>query len=126
MARRKFRDIATIAGLVQQGHPGQNYSNKHLQANSGIIFNVFQDYDPNNPLFLQAFEEVVSLQIDYERLTETMQRINQQKIQLKYPPQPTPFGFPIMVEGIREKLTTESLVDRVAKMQVQLEKYAAG
>ena len=126
LARRRFRDIATISGLVYKGLPGQQYNNKHLQTNSGLLFNVFSDYDPDNLLIRQAYEEVTDLHIDRERLDETMRRINTQKITLKYPPQPTPFAFPIMVDGLRGKLSTEKLVDRVAKMRIQLDKYARG
>ncbi|MEM8895078.1 MAG: ligase-associated DNA damage response DEXH box helicase [Bacteroidota bacterium] len=124
LARRRFRDIATISGLVYQGLPGHQYNNKHLQTNSGLLFNVFSDYDPDNLLIKQSFNEVTDRHIDKERLYETMTKINNQRIELKYPPQPTPFAFPIMVESLREKLSTEKLVDRVAKMQIQLDKYA--
>jgi len=48
MARRRFRDIAGIAGLVFQGFPGKQMKAKHMQANSGLFFSVFEEYDPNN------------------------------------------------------------------------------
>lgn len=124
MARRRFRDIATIAGLVFQGFPGKNVPNKHLQANSQIIYKVFEEYDKDNLLLKQAMDEVITLQMEQSRLQESVARINQQKIELKYPPRPTPFAFPIMVESIRERLSTESIEDRVRKLQQQLEKFA--
>ena len=126
LARRRFRDIATIAGLIQQGYPGQNVNNKHLQSSAGILFKVFEEYDPGNLLFEQAFQEVIEQHLEKDRLTETMREINQKEIKLKYPPRPTPFSFPIMVDGLRERLSSEKLTDRIAKMQIQLEKYAAG
>ncbi len=121
MAKRKFRDVATIAGLIFQGYPGKNITARHLQASSGIIYKVFQDYDEENLLMKQAMDEVITLQLDKERMLEAMERINQQKIILKETPNPTPFAFPIMVDGIREKFTSEELVDRIAKMQIQFE-----
>lgn len=123
MAKRKFRDIATISGLVFQGYPGKFLTNKHLQASSQILFDVFREYDPENLLIQQAMNEVITLQLEQSRLMQALERINQQKILLKYPPKPTPFSFPIMVDRLREKLTTERLIDRVTRMQVQLEKY---
>ena len=126
MARRRFRDIATIAGLVFHGFPGKNISNKHLQANSQIIYKVFEEYDKDNLLLKQAMDEVITLQMEQSRLLEAMQRINSQKIVLMHPPRPTPFAFPIMVESLRERLTSESIEDRVLKLQQQLEKYAQG
>ncbi len=124
MARRRFRDIATIAGLVFHGFPGKNISNKHLQANSQIIYQVFEEYDKENLLLKQAMDEVITLQMEQSRLLEAVHRINTQHIVLRHPPRPTPFAFPIMVESLRERLTTESIEDRVIKMQQQLEKFA--
>ncbi|MFA0964635.1 ligase-associated DNA damage response DEXH box helicase [Roseivirga sp. BDSF3-8] len=124
MARRRFREIAAIAGLIFQGYPGKPITNKHLQASSGVLYDVFQEYDPDNLLIKQAEEEVLSLQIEQSRLTEAIHRINQQQLIIKNPPKPTPFAFPIMVDRLREKLTSEKLEDRILKLQLQLEKYA--
>lgn len=121
MAKRKFRDVATIAGLIFQGYPGKNISNKHLQATSGIIYKVFEEYDGDNPLVKQAIDEVMTLQLDQSRFKEAMDRINRQRIILKYPEKPTPFAFPIMVDRLRDKFTSETLADRVRKMQLQFE-----
>lgn len=126
MARRRFRDIATIAGLVFIGYPGKIISNRHLQANSQIIYKVFEEYDKDNLLLKQALDEVITLQMEQSRLVEAVRRINNQKIELRYPPRPTPFSFPIMVDSLRERLTTESIEERVIKLQQQLEKFAAG
>jgi ATP-dependent helicase Lhr and Lhr-like helicase len=124
MAKRKFRDIAAISGLVFQGFPGKNISNKHLQSSSQTIFQVFSQYEPNNLLFKQAMDEVVSLQFDMQRLQDAVKAINQQKLVLKYCVKPTPFAFPIMVDRLRSKLSSEKLIDRVLRMQKQLEEYA--
>ena len=124
MARRRFREIATIAGLVFHGFPGKNISNKHLQANSQIIYKVFEEYDKENLLLKQAMDEVITLQMEQSRLIEAVCRINSQKIELKYPARPTPFAFPIMVDSLRERLSTESIEERVKKLQLQLEKFA--
>ncbi len=125
LARRKFRDVATIAGLIFQGYPGKNVKARHLQASSDIIYKVFEEYDPDNRLLQQAMEEVMSQQFEQSRLLEAMRRINQQKIVLKETLQPTPFAFPILVDSIRrQNLSSEQINDRIAKMQVQLERYA--
>jgi ATP-dependent Lhr-like helicase len=47
-------------------------------------------------------------------------------IAFNYLEKPSPFACPILVDALREKLTSEQLEDRVAKMQLQLEKYAEG
>lgn len=126
MAKRKFRDIATIAGLVFQGYPGQNKKEKHLQASAGLIYDVLNQYEPDNLLLLQAHREVLDFSFSQSRLVETLERINQQKIVVKYPPKPSPFSFPILVDRLREQLSSESLEQRVERLARQLESAAKG
>ena len=121
MARRKFRDIAAIAGLVFKGYPGQPVRDKHLQSSSQLFFDVFHDYESHNLLLLQAFEEVMDFQLEEARMRRALERIAKQKIIIKEPDKPTPFAFPIMVDRTREKLTTEGLEDRIKKMLLQFD-----
>jgi ATP-dependent helicase Lhr and Lhr-like helicase len=116
MARRKFRDIAAISGLVFKGYPGKPVKDKHLQSSSQLFFNVFNDYEAHNLLLRQAFEEVMDFQLEEARLRRALERITNQKITITNPDKPTPFAFPIMVDRMREKLTTEKLEDRIKKM----------
>jgi ATP-dependent helicase Lhr and Lhr-like helicase len=122
MARRKFRDIAVIAGLVFQGYPGRQIKTKHLQSSSGLFFDVFRDHESDNLLFKQAYSEILDHQIEFARLHETLRRIAGQRVILKYPDKPTPLAFPIMVDRLREKLSSEKLEDRIRKMTIQFEK----
>lgn len=120
MARRRFRDIAHIGGLVFTGYPGQPMKNKHLQASTSLLFEVFSEYEPDNLLVRQAYNEALAFQLEEFRLREALQRISGQSIVLKTIERPTPFAFPIMVDSMgREKLTTETLEERVAKMARQ-------
>ncbi|SHF88522.1 ligase-associated DNA damage response DEXH box helicase [Flavisolibacter ginsengisoli] len=120
MAKRKFRDIAVIGGLIFQGYPGEHKKTRHLQASAGLLFNVFNEYDPNNVLIRQAFQEVFDQQMEEVRLREMLQRIQHSRIIITYPQRLTPFCFPIKVDSMRENLTSEKLADRVKRMQNQL------
>jgi ATP-dependent Lhr-like helicase len=123
MAKRKFRDIASISGLIFRGFPGKNIKEKHIQASSSILFDVFTEYDPENLLLQQAHREVIEHQLEEERLYNSLKKINQQKIIYNKTSNPSPFAFPIMVDRLREKFSTETIEERVAKMQLQLEKF---
>lgn len=122
MARRKFRDIANISGLVFSGYPGKAVKTRHLQASGSMFFNVFMENDPDNLLLKQAYEEVLNDQLEEVRLRAALHRINNHRIVIQPLQQPSPFAFPILVERLREKLTSEKLEDRVRKMQVQMTK----
>jgi ATP-dependent Lhr-like helicase len=122
MARRRFRDIAHIGGLIFTGYPGQPVKGKHLQASTSLLFDVFSEYEPNNLLVRQAYNEALAFQLEEFRLRAALQRIGKQKIIIKHTERPTPFAFPILVDSLgRERLTTESLEERVAKMAKQYE-----
>jgi ATP-dependent Lhr-like helicase len=121
MAKRKFRDIAVIGGLIFQGYPGEHKKTRHLQASAGLLFNVFNEYEPNNVLIRQAFQEVFNQQMEELRLRDMLQRIQHSRIVLRFPERLTPFCFPIKVDSMRENLTSEKLEDRVRRMQQQLE-----
>lgn len=120
LAKRRFRDIAGIAGLVFKGYPGQPKKDRHLQSSSQLFFDVFSDYEPENLLLNQAYNEVMTFQLEEARLREALKRINSQEIVLTKPKQPTPFAFPILIDRLREKVSSEKLEDRIRKMKLQL------
>ena len=117
MARRKFRDIAVISGMVVQNYPGLQKNNKSLQASSGLIFNVLEDYNPENLLLKQAYTEVFNQQIDEHRLMEALKRIENSKIILKFANAFTPLSFPIKVDSLRQSLSSEDLDARILRLQ---------
>ncbi len=121
MAKRKFRDIAVIGGLIFQGAPGEYVKTKHLQNSASLLFNVFNEYDSGNILLRQAYQEVLDQQMEEVRLRNMLQRIQNGNIVIKYPGQLTPFCFPLKVDSLRENLSSEKLEDRIKKMQSQLE-----
>ena len=116
MARRKFRDIAVISGLVFTGFPGKIIKTKHLQSGSQLIFEVFRDYESDNLLFKQAYRETFEHQLEEGRVIQALERIGLQQIVWKACEKPTPFSFPIITDRMREKLSSETLAERIRKM----------
>ncbi len=123
MARRKFRDIAIISGMVFTGYPNKGIKMKHLQSNSQLLFEVFRDYEPNNLLFQQAFTETFEHQLEEGRLRLSLERIATQNIMWKQCEKATPFAFPLITDRLsREKLSSEKLEDRIKRMAAILMK----
>jgi ATP-dependent Lhr-like helicase len=120
MAKRQFRQIAVISGLIFQGYPGKQKRDRHLQSSAQLLFGVFHDYEPNNVLYRQTYEEVMTFQLEEARMRTALDRICKQHIILVMPQKPTPFSFPLIVDGLREKITSEKLVDRINKMTIEL------
>ncbi len=121
LAQRRFREIARVAGLVFGGYPGAPKSLRQVQASSSLFFEVFRKYDAGNRLLGQADAEVLSQELELQRLAATL-------AQLAALPQvavalaaPSPFALPLMVERLREQLSTEKLKDRLDRLLAQSE-----
>jgi ATP-dependent Lhr-like helicase len=124
LARRRFREIARVAGLIFSGFPGQLKSARQLQASSSLFFEVFRKYDADNLLLGQAQAEVLAQELELGRLAQSLQRMSKQRISLIDLPAPSPFALPLMVERFREKLSTEKLADRLARLLRDMERAA--
>ncbi len=118
MAKRKFRDIAHIAGLIFRGYPGKPVKSRHLQANSSLFFEVFKTYEPENLLFQQAYEEVLDQQYEENRLRLTLKRVAQSNIIIQKLEKPGPLAFPILVDRLRQSVSSETLADRVKRLEL--------
>ncbi|MDO9092843.1 MAG: ligase-associated DNA damage response DEXH box helicase [Rubrivivax sp.] len=121
LAQRRFREIARVAGLVFGGYPGAPKSLRQLQASSSLFYEVFRQYDTGNRLLGQAEAEVLSQELELQRLAQTLQGLAvrpQQGVQLSAP---SPFALPLMVERLRESLSTEKLKDRLERLLAQSE-----
>jgi ATP-dependent Lhr-like helicase len=123
MAKRQFREIARVAGLVIQRFPGGQKTVKQLQVSSSLIYDVLATYDPENLLLHQAQREVLQKQLEQSRLHTTLARINTSRIVLREVRRPTPFAFPLLVDRLRQTVTSETLEDRIRKMQLSYEKW---
>ena len=117
MARRRFRNIASIAGLIFQGYPGKEAKTRHVQASSELFFSVFTDHDPDNLLLREALDEVMIFQMEQLRMMDALKRMNEQKLVIKDLERLSPFSFPIYAESLqREKLSNEQFEDKVKKI----------
>jgi ATP-dependent helicase Lhr and Lhr-like helicase len=125
MAKRQFRQIARVAGLIQSGYPGQRKNASHIQASSNLFYDVFCEYDPDNLLLKQCRREVLEQQLEYDRLLNALKRMEQGRTAIMTPPKITPLAFPLMVDKMRERLSSETLAERVSRMQSMLEAAAS-
>ena len=116
MARRQFREIARVAGLIFTGYPGAGKSIRQLQVSSGLLFDVFSRYDPGNLLLDQANREVLERQLEQSRLGRTLERLSAGKVVLVDVERHTPLALPLLVDRTRGRVSSEKLADRVRRM----------
>jgi ATP-dependent Lhr-like helicase len=116
LAQRRFREIARVAGLVFSGYPGAPKSMRQLQASSSLFYEVFRKYDAGNRLLGQAEHEVLSQELEIGRLSSTLQRLAAATLDLVALKAPSPFSLPLMVQRLREQLSTEKMKDRLERL----------
>lgn len=120
MAKRQFREIARVAGLIQGG----TRSAKQTQASAGLIFDVLSEYDTENLLLEQARREVLENQFEFQRLSESLHAIAKKEIVVVDTPRLSPLAFPIWAEQIQSRLTTQNWRQRIMQMAEELEHAA--
>ncbi|NND90511.1 MAG: ligase-associated DNA damage response DEXH box helicase [Granulosicoccus sp.] len=126
IAKRRFRDIARIAGLVFDGYPGAARSSKQVQASSGLIFDVLENYDRENLLLDQARREVLEQQLEFGRLRDALRSLDQRRWRLETPDRLTPLSFPLWAEGLNSQtISSQNFKQRVQSMLNSLETAAA-
>ena len=124
LSQRRFREIARVSGLVFQGFPGAHKGTRQLQASSSLFYEVFLNHDPENLLLAQARREVLEQELEISRLRASLERLGTMRLHRVAIARPTPFAFPLLVDRLREQLSTEKLSDRVARMVRELEAAA--
>jgi ATP-dependent Lhr-like helicase len=123
LARRQFREIARIAGLLPPTVPGRpQKSTRQLQASSGLLYDVLQRYDPHHMLLELAEREVFAGQLEVQRLQRVLDDCARREVMLLRPRGLTPLSFPLWAEGLRGQLSTEDWKTRVQRAAGQLEK----
>jgi ATP-dependent Lhr-like helicase len=124
LAKRQFRGIARVAGLVMQGFPGNPKTTKSLQVSSGLLFDVFTKYDPGNLLLGQAQREILEQQLELTRLQATLESLRGRTLVQICTKHLTPMAFPLWADMLSSSLTTENLASRLEKMLNELEQAA--
>ncbi len=122
MARRHFREIARVAGLVS----GARKSDRQTQASAGLIFDVLAEHDAGNMLLAQARREVLEQQFEFRRLAAALDAIATKDIRIVDTQRISPLAFPIWAEFVQSRLTTKDWLSRIADMARELEQEAGG
>ncbi|MCY1043550.1 ligase-associated DNA damage response DEXH box helicase [Corallococcus sp. bb12-1] len=117
LARRQFRDIARVAGLVMPGLPGARKSTRQVQASAALLYDVFVKYDPDNLLLRQARREVLEQQFEQGRLARTLERLEAHPVECVHVHRPSPLAFPLVIERISASVSNETLLERVERLK---------
>ena len=121
LARRQFREISRVSGLVFQGYPGQQKTAKSVQMSANLLYDVFVKYDSENLLLRQAKAELLERQLEQTRLLETFKRLDDQPVKIVTTQRLSPFAFPLWAEALHGQVSSESWTDRMALLAAEME-----
>ena len=78
---------------------------------------MFERHEPQNRLLLQARREVLDEQLELSRLEAALQRAAQQEWLHVATPRPGPLAFPLLVERLNNRMSNETVLERIQRMQ---------
>ncbi len=116
LCRRRFRAIAQVSGLITQAMPGQAKTGGQLQISAALLFDVFQKHEPDHLLLEQARREVIEEQLELPRLQAALERLAASRWLLETTPRPGPLAFPLLVERLNNRMSNESVLERVQRL----------
>jgi ATP-dependent Lhr-like helicase len=118
LARRQFREIARVSGLILQTPPGQkDRSQRELQSSASLLYEVLQRYDADNLLLVQSRREILEKQLELTRLATVIQRLESMPMQLVETENLTPMAFPLWADRLSATL---SPVDAATRLEAML------
>jgi ATP-dependent Lhr-like helicase len=122
LCRRRFRAIAQVAGLVNNGYPGKGKSGGQLQISAALLFDVFNRHEPGNRLLAQARREVLSEQLEVERIAAALERLRAGTVVLERTARPGPLAFPLLAERLNNRMSNESVLERLERLRAEAER----
>jgi ATP-dependent Lhr-like helicase len=122
MARRQFRYIARVAGLLIPDMPGKRKPTRDLQVSANLLFEVFTRYDPDNLLLEQSRREILEHQLELGRLQTTLSSIQERPFRLIETRRLTPMAFPLWADRLSAFLPAADAATRLERMLNELQK----
>lgn len=126
LARRQFREIARVSGLVLQAPPGRkDQSQRQLQVSATLLYEVLDRYDPDNLLLDQARREIMEKQLELSRLTAVIHRLQSIPMHLIETKNLSPMAFPLWADRLSATLPAGDAATRLEAMLNTLNQAAA-
>jgi ATP-dependent helicase Lhr and Lhr-like helicase len=128
LMKRAFRVCATISGLIERRHPGQEKTGRQMTASSDLIYDVLRQHEPDHILLQAAWADAATGMLDVGRLGGFLQRI-MDRIRHSRLEHVSPLAVPVMLEIGRESVPGEAreslLRETVEELLAEVMQHAA-
>lgn len=121
LARRQFREIARVSGLVLPQPPGRVAKpQRELQSSANLLYEVLERYDPENLLIAQSRREILEKQLEFTRLRRVLDDLAAQPMRLIETALLTPMAFPLWADRLSATLPAGDAATRLEAMLAEL------
>jgi ATP-dependent Lhr-like helicase len=117
MLRRSFRNVATIAGLIERKLPGHEKSGRQVTFNSDLIYDVLRRFEPDHVLLRATAADAATGLTDIRRLADMLARVKG-RIRHRRLKRVSPLAVPVLLEIGREAVygaALDQIVDAAAQ-----------
>ncbi|WP_411837984.1 ligase-associated DNA damage response DEXH box helicase [Paracoccus sp. ME4] len=94
--KRSFRNVATIAGLIQRNLPGARKSGRQATFSSDILYDTLRKYDPDHLMLRITAAEASRGLVDFGRIEEMLDRTD--RLDHRMLERVSPLAAPLMLE----------------------------
>ncbi|MBW8269775.1 ligase-associated DNA damage response DEXH box helicase [Caldovatus aquaticus] len=101
MLRRTFRNIATIAGLIDKRHPGAERSGRQMSMSADLIYDVLRRHEPDHVLLRATRQEAAAGLTDVARIARLLARARGRIRHLRLD-RVSPLAVPALIEHGQE------------------------
>ena len=95
MAKRAFREVAVIAGLVERNSPGKRKTGRQVTVSTDLIYDVLLRHEPGHILLRAVRTDVENRIADIERLREQLKPL---PVRHKPLERASPLSIPLLLE----------------------------
>nr|WP_155064369.1 ligase-associated DNA damage response DEXH box helicase [Paracoccus limosus] len=121
--KRTFRNVATIAGLIQRNMPGLRKSGRQATFSSDILYDTLRRYDPGHLLLRVTAEEAGRGLVDFGRIEEMLDRSPRRDHRILT--RVSPLAAPLLLELGRVPIRGEGR-ERLARIEAEALMAEAG
>jgi ATP-dependent Lhr-like helicase len=95
--KRTFRNVATVAGLIQRNQPGLRKTGRQATFSSDILYDTLRRHDPGHLLLRITRQEAGRGLVDFGRVEEMLAR-SRGRVEVVRAPHVTPLAAPLFLE----------------------------
>ncbi|WP_104493354.1 ligase-associated DNA damage response DEXH box helicase [Paracoccus denitrificans] len=114
--KRTFRNVATVAGLIQRNMPGQRKTGRQATFSSDILYDTLRKYDPGHLMLRITAEEAGRGLVDFGRIEEMLDRSPRREHRMLE--RVSPMAAPLLLEVGRVPIRGEGR-ERLAQIEAE-------